>query len=214
MHIFGYKDWKHELTKYTPGEAVDFITNDLAPLFKAEGYKKKGRTWSKNMGEFSFVVSVQGNRWNSKTTGAAFELYCCIFVPSVAKVLNVNKPSKAPSVHDCIFGRILYGTSKRLPWEIFDNTDIEALKTAVATRVKAECLDVFTRVSTLEGVKELLLSDMMAMHHNYTIAMAVFCHQLGDTLHARQYFDKAINDQNRTLPYREKMAEIARRFSY
>lgn len=213
MNIFGYKGWNHKLTKYSPSEAVDFIVKDLAPLFKAEGYKKKDRTWTKDMGEFSFIVSLRGSRWNGEETGAAFAVDYGIFVPQIFKVLDHQELPKHPTSYDFIFGQVMTGKSKRMPWEIFDNTDIEALKASVVVQVKEECVDVFAKISSLEDVKARLIGGLFdGMHHHHTLALAVLCAQMGDSLHAQQYFQQAMNDQIRTPSYREKAKKLAAQY--
>src|SRR5690349_8125841 len=180
MSIFGYKGWKHKLTKYKPAEAIDFIVKDLAPVLKAEGYKKVGRTWTKDMGEFSFVISIIADRWNGEETGASFDATYNIYVPQVFEVLNTRPIPKHPKSYDCVFGQAISGFAQPIPWEIFDNTNIDALKEIVSTKVKEQCIDPFKKIETLEDVKRELLNDLFTIGHHREIGLAVLCAEMGD----------------------------------
>lgn len=212
MHIFGYKGWKHKLTKYKPAEAVDIVIRDIAPIFKAAGYKKIGRTWTKDMDGFSFIISIQASRWNGDETGAAFDAGYGIFVPQVFKALHTYEQPKNPKIHDCTFSQFISGRLQRVPWEIFDNTDLDALSKSVAVQIQEECIDAFAPIATLDDVKAQLLGDLLVGDHNGMIGLAVLCAEMGDSVNAKRYFDTAKNDQVRTPKYREWGEEIAARY--
>lgn len=212
MNIFGYKGWKHKLTKYKPAEAIDFIVKDLAPIFKAEGYKKIGRTWTKDMGEFSFVISIIANRWNGEETGASFDATYDIYVPRVFEVLNTRPMPKHPKSYDCVFGQAISEFAQPIPWEIFDNTDIDTLKKIVSTKIKEQCIDTFNDISTLEEVKTKLLNGLFTFGHHREIGLAVLCAEMGDMVNARHYFNQTINDMVRPEAYRNSCKKIAQKY--
>lgn len=212
MSIFGYKGWKHKLTKYKPAEAVEFIVKDLAPMFKAEGYKKIGRTWTKDMGEFSFVISIQACRWNGENTGASFDATYNIYVPRVFKVLNTRPLPKHPKSYDCVFGQSISGDHQPISWDIFDNTDIDALKKIVSAKIKEQCIDAFKDISTLGDVKAKLLNGIFTFGHHREIGLAVLCAEMGDMVNAKHYFNQTINDMIRPEAYRDSYKNIARKY--
>jgi hypothetical protein len=212
MHIFGYKGWNHKLTKYKPAEAIDIIVKEVAPILKSAGYKKIGRTWTKDMHKFLLIISIEGSRWNREETGAAFDVSYGIFIPQVFRALNYYVQPKHPKVYNCAFVQATSGRGSHIEWEIFDNTDMETLKASVSAQIKEECIDTFAPISTLEDIKTLLINGRLTRSYQGIVGLAVLCAEMGDMVKARKYFDDIINDHTRTPQFRDWVAKIARQY--
>jgi len=209
MHIFGYKGWNHKLTKYSPSEAINMIIKDaIKPILKTAGYKKVGRTWTKDMGDFMLIITVYGDPWNGVDIGAKFDISYNIYVPKIHTLVSGRDIPKHPSAVDCNFGQLIPGRKHGIPWEIFDNTNMAALKADVSAQLKQRCIDPFT----LEDVKAQLISNLFVKSHFHVISLASLCAEMGDIANAKRYFDGAMNDQTRPQVYRDKAEKIARHY--
>lgn len=159
---------RKRLTRTTPRAAVnEVIVNHVAPLLKAEGFRKNGTTWLKNNGEYSFVINVQSSRWNSKDTGASFTINYGIFVPSIFEKTFHNPAPSEPKEYDCTYRHSVGKKKGRdIWWEIYDYTDTEKLGREACKLIVTQPLRLFSSIKGLSDIEQILKNKKVSDDFN------------------------------------------------
>jgi len=130
----------------------EVITRGLAPHLRAEGYRKKGRTFRAKGLPGMRVVNVQASQWNWAKQ-ARFTLNLGVYFGElVAMVDEVPKPE--PLEYDCMVrSRIgsLMPSGLDHWWQIDESANLEALAADVATAYETYARSWLARMATLEG---------------------------------------------------------------
>lgn len=67
------------------------VRRSVAPLLKAEGFARRGRTWNRPRREFVDVVGIQASRWNTPLlTSCTVNLG--VFIPSIYRAVQGTEP--------------------------------------------------------------------------------------------------------------------------
>ena len=85
------------------GQALDRVAvTVLAPLLKARGFRKSGRTWRRPVTNLKSiqVINIQGSLWNSDSAGRC-ALNAGIYFPALAELLGIGRVTDTPTEPDC-----------------------------------------------------------------------------------------------------------------
>jgi len=174
------------------GRTIDLIVRDsLAPRLKAEGYKKRARTFTQESQDHVKVVNVQPSKWNQGTEGS-FTLNLGIYFPAVADAIDWFPIKTYPKEHDCTIreriGMLMPGGCDKW-WQISPKSNLE--------RIKAEVLEAWTTygnpwISQVSDMNEAKLA--LIRKKDYFQAAGIALVQ-GDKKEAAELLQKAIQER-------------------
>lgn len=145
----------------TPKNDIDKLIEDhIAPLLKMRGFKKDGRTWINDKSDFSFIVNVQADKWNSINRQAQFFVNYGIFVPSTYQKHFKMPIPKSPKEYDCIIRHRLTTPGNKETWKvakplIFKRRKHSKVGDDIEKALTTQCLDYFSKVTSLQDVSKL-----------------------------------------------------------
>jgi hypothetical protein len=105
------------------------LTNDLAKMVKVDGFKKKGMTWRRPVGDTIQIFDIQSSRFNTKGS-ESFTMNVGIFSKSVYEMTWGKVGPIYPSESDCMFRtRVSYFRNNNgdWRWDLQSETDIETV---------------------------------------------------------------------------------------
>jgi hypothetical protein len=136
-------------------KARDFINEvvklEIAPLLKANGFKKKGFNFARRVGSVTHFVNVQLSSWNS---GAAGSFYLNVGIAFDELSLYFGKqPPEFPQYDDCQFLVRIDQLNSALPkqFEVNESTDLHALASNVARSLGETFVTPLASVSSLQS---------------------------------------------------------------
>ncbi|TAH35181.1 DUF4304 domain-containing protein [Candidatus Saccharibacteria bacterium] len=207
---------KKRLYSKKTAEAINEIVSGwVAPYLKDRGYKKNGRTWSKECRDYSFIINLQTNRWDSQDNGASFVINYGVFVPYLHSVLLEDVPTpKTPKEYDCtIQRRIDNRIGANIWWNIYDSTDMDELGTEVCRQLEAQCLTYFASIGSLGDIAEQLQHSGTGSVGAYLDGAVLNAH-LNNPV-AKQLFKKEFAHADKNNPeFQSKVKKLAEKFGY
>ncbi len=72
------------------------IKDEIAPLFKENGFKKKGNNFAKTFSDFAWTVNFQSSKWNTKEE-VEFTINTGIFTDKLFGIGYREEPPKFPT---------------------------------------------------------------------------------------------------------------------
>ena len=125
------------------GKAIDQVARDgLAGILRADGFRKKGRTWRRAQHpDVVHVINVQASTSNAGSHGQC-TLNAGVYIPALAERLNTFPVTKSPSESECHLRRrpIVLAPGNIDGWISLDGADAASIATAAT-----ELRDVYER---------------------------------------------------------------------
>jgi hypothetical protein len=202
----------------SPSDLIeDILREQITPLLKKHGFRKKGRTYYRPRQNWMDVLNVQSNKWNTSGDGS-FTVNLGIFVPEVSRAVHGDDVTGDPHEYDCILReRIGFLGANGKPrlvgqdeWWKFDNaTDLTALAEKVARDIETKALNYFERYRTYADMMgDIARGESGIAAVPNAAALAVL---MGDKDKAQQLIEKAAQAEqpyaNRVRRDRARIAE-------
>ncbi|WP_175403507.1 MULTISPECIES: DUF4304 domain-containing protein [Bacillaceae] len=134
-------------------ELNQIVKETIAPLFKENGFKKKGKNFAKIFPDFAWTVNIQSSKWNTKNE-VEFLFNTGIYCDKVYTTLSEMKSPIFPlELYSMLRLRISDIKNIRENWyKISDNTDIEEIKKQVESDIVNVIIPYFEQYKTVEDI--------------------------------------------------------------
>ncbi|MEQ6353824.1 DUF4304 domain-containing protein [Lysinibacillus sp. M3] len=129
------------------------IKDDIPPLFKAKGFKKKGNHFAKIFPDFAWVVNIQISKWNSKED-VEFTFNTGIFTDKLYGPFYKEDPPKFPTEDNSVL-KIRISELKNEPetwYKIGLSSNLDAIKREVQSDLQNVVFPYFEKFQTIEDV--------------------------------------------------------------
>ncbi|MFB7142840.1 DUF4304 domain-containing protein [Gottfriedia sp. NPDC056225] len=138
-------------------ELNELIKETIAPLFKAKGFKKKGKNFAKLFPDFAWTVNIQSSKWNTKNE-VEFLFNTGIYCDKVYTTLDGLKSPIFPlELYSMLRLRISDIKNIRENWyKISDKTDIEEIKKQVESDIVNVIFPYFEQYQNVEDIINVL----------------------------------------------------------
>lgn len=129
------------------------IKDDIAPLLKAKGFKKKGNHFAKNFSEFAWTVNIQSSKWNTKDD-VEFTLNTGIFTDALfGPFYKEELPQFPTEVYSVLRLRISELKNEPDTWyKISLASDLDKVKKEVQSDIQNVIFPHFEKFQTIEDV--------------------------------------------------------------
>lgn len=167
------------------------IREELAPLLKEVGFKKKARNFHREHADRIDVINVQASRYNDASS-AKFTVNVGVYYPAIAEMSDALPVKGAPKEYDCtVHSRIgaLREDRRDFWWTIEPSSDHASIAKDLAQNVRVCCVPWLECMGNLDAVK-----DTMANKNRSFIAAAIALHQ-GNRSEAQDFLDRALKEQ-------------------
>ena len=127
-------------------EFDSIITEVIAPVFKANGFKKNGNNFYRDLGEIGQAFNVQQSQWNSKDD-KTFAFNLGLLDKEIQKKVYQREIPKFPKEYDCEI-RLRHGQlmNKGDVWyDLKKRTDLEKLKAQIGNDLEKYVLPFFDK---------------------------------------------------------------------
>lgn len=162
------------------------ISAEIAPFLKSEGFRRKGRAFHRLHGQHVDVVSIQGSKWNSGSTGE-FTVNVGVYYPAIAELYDPYRPDGLPEEYHCTLreriGVLMTGNRDKW-WKLGRFTNEEKLSHEVANAVRDFCIPWLAQMADPESVKANVPR----------FVAAVFAFADGDATEARQLLMDSLDE--------------------
>lgn len=197
-----------------PSDAINqVVALHIAPILKEKGFKKLGRTWVKDLTDYSFIINVQASRWNNSDVDAAFTINYGIYVPSIYPLLFGNQKPKSPKEYDCVLRkRVVESNKKEIWWNAYNYDDITKLGQEIELEVTNQCLGFFGKIRSLVDILSLVQPSLAEGAPWSLLAGALIYAELGNTKQADAYFKQAYQISSDNPPFQSKIEAAAKEF--
>jgi Domain of unknown function (DUF4304) len=131
----------------------ELVSTVIAPRLRGAGFKRRGLTFTRPLGGYIQVVSVQRSAFNSADT-CTFTFNTGIFVPSVVRVYFTCNPPANPIEPACILrrrGGFVAGTHD-LWFELSSAHDLNDIKAAVTMHLERDLLPYLECLTTHDAI--------------------------------------------------------------
>ncbi|MGG0174704.1 DUF4304 domain-containing protein [Gottfriedia acidiceleris] len=134
-------------------ELNHIVKETIAPLFKKNGFKKKGKNFAKIFPDFAWTVNIQSSKWNTKNE-VEFLFNTGIYCDKVYTTLSEMKSPIFPlEVNSMLRLRISDIKNIRENWyKISDKTDIEEIKKQVESDIVNVIIPYFEQYQNIEDI--------------------------------------------------------------
>ncbi len=167
------------------------IREELAPLLREVGFRKKARNFHREHADRIDVINVQASRHNDASS-AKFTVNVGVYYPAIAEMSDALPVKGAPKEYDCtVHSRIgALGEDRRdFWWTIEPSSDDASIAKDLAQNVRVYCVPWFERMGNLGAVK-----DTLASKNRSFIAAAIALYQ-GNRSEAQEFFDRALKER-------------------
>lgn len=135
---------------------IDMIVREeLAPILKETGFKKKGRNFHREHTNRIDVINVQASLYNNASS-AEFTVNVGVYYPSIAELSGALPVKGAPKEYDCtIQSRIgsVREDGRDFWWTIGPSSADSAVAKDLANNVRDYCIPWLDRMGDLDTVK-------------------------------------------------------------
>ena len=167
------------------------IREELAPLLKEVGFKKKARNFHREHADRIDVINVQASRYNDASS-AKFTVNVGVYYPAIAEMSDALPVKGAPKEYDCtVHSRLgaLREDRRDFWWTIEPSSEDAYIAKDLAHNVRVYCVPWLERMGNLDAVK-----DTMASKNRSFIAAVIALHQ-GNRSEAQDLFERALKEQ-------------------
>lgn len=129
------------------------IKDDITPLFKAKGFKKKGNNFVKIFSDFAWTVNIQSSKWNTKED-VEFTFNTGIFTDKLFGPFYKESPPKFPTEVNSVL-RLRISELKDEPgtwYKIGLSSDLDEVKREVQSDLQNVIFPHFDKFQTIEDV--------------------------------------------------------------
>jgi hypothetical protein len=129
------------------------IEDDITPLFKAKGFKKKGNNFAKIFFDFAWTVNIQSSKRNTKED-VEFTFNTGIFTNKLFGPFYKEEPPKFPTEVNSVL-RLCISELKNEPdtwYKIGHSSDLDEVKREVQSDIKNVIFPHFEKFQTIEDV--------------------------------------------------------------
>lgn len=150
--------------RQTPQQAIDdFIIQYLKVFLKQEGFVKYGRTWAKVGANFSFILSIQADKWNSADSIPQCFVNYGVFVPSLYESVFRMPVPKRPMEYDCILRKRLLNKNGEEFWKVYPGkrkplfgTKYNNTAEEIIEAIKTQSFKLFHEIESIDDVRKRL----------------------------------------------------------
>jgi hypothetical protein len=170
----------------------DVIKSSISPVFRTEGFAKKGRTWNRRQHDLVQAVDVQEARYGDERN-TSFTLNLGICAPKAYSICWGRTSPALVKVHDCQLikrvGELLSLSTKGAIdywWKL--GIDAGPMGDEVAAVIKGRVLPYMSSINSLESLRrELGHQTSFRRHEVWTfIHLTIITAMLGDVNAAQQ----------------------------
>jgi len=170
-------------------EKIDHVAKlGLTDLLKANGFKKAGRRWSKQVEEDWFLVGLQASTSNYGSTGK-FVVNIGVYNTELEKIIKRfhyregKIPNAEGSTSQCRLGELAYGRGHW--WEIDQDTDLQNLSNDIVEKMTLLGLPWLEKNNDLQALADRVKNELGV----YTIALQLV---LGKRQEAANQFQRLL----------------------
>ncbi|MGE8204689.1 DUF4304 domain-containing protein [Heyndrickxia sp. NPDC080065] len=142
------------------------IKEDIAPLFKAKGFKKKGKNFAKIFPDFAWTVNLQSSKWNTKEE-VEFTFNTGIFTDKLFGTFYLEKPPQFPTeVYSVLRLRINELKNEPDNWyKISISTNLDEVKRKIQNDIQNVIFQHLEKLQTIEDViKEMVRKEELGFY--------------------------------------------------
>jgi hypothetical protein len=135
----------------------EIIKTLMQPIFKSNGFKKTGRNWYKDLGEFGWCFNIQSSLYNSQDE-IGFTFNTGIFVEKSYKLVNNGSLPKFPKEYECVIRKRI-GTIKKkndIWYQLNGETNIDDLKFIIQNDIEGYIIPYFNTFISIENIVDTL----------------------------------------------------------
>ncbi|GKU84156.1 DUF4304 domain-containing protein [Niallia sp. NCCP-28] len=150
------------------------IKDEIAPLFKAKGFKKKGNNFAKMFSDFAWTVNIQSSKWNTKEE-VEFTFNTGIFTDKIFGPYYQTEPPKFPTeIHSVLRFHISELKNEPHTWYRIDlSSDLDEVKREVRSDIQKVIFPYFEKFQTINEVMQEMKredeQDLYGSNHFLTI---------------------------------------------
>lgn len=164
------------------------IKETIAPLFKAEGFKKQGNNFAKACSDFSATVNIQSSKWNTKDE-VEFFFNTGIYIEKLFGTVHLYpKPSFPMEINSVLRIRGTELTKNDRWYRLTIDTDVEQLKRMITKDITEYILPHFRQFESINDVIRVMEKDDDSTHH----LTVLYC-LIGDMEKAQQRMARVFN---------------------
>ena len=129
------------------------IKDDITPLFKAKGFRKKGNNFAKNFSDFAWTVNIQSSKWNTKEA-VEFTFNTGIFTDKLFGPFYKEEPPKFSTEVNSVL-RLRISELKNEPdnwYKIGLSSDLDEVKKEVQSDIQNVIFPYFEKFQTIKDV--------------------------------------------------------------
>jgi hypothetical protein len=137
----------------------------IQPTLKSNGFKKTGRNWYKDLGEFGWCFNIQSSLYNSQDE-VKFTFNTGIFVEKSYKLIYNGSLPKFPKEYECVI-RQRIGTIKKKNdiWYYLNNeTNIGDLIKSIQNDIEEYIIPYFNKFISIENIVDSIKGTHYSIH--------------------------------------------------
>ncbi|MTH53834.1 DUF4304 domain-containing protein [Bacillus mangrovi] len=185
------------------------IKDDLAPLFKAEGFKKKGNHFAKSFSDFAWTVTIQSSRWNNKED-VEFTINTGIFTDKLFGPFYKEDPPKFPTeVYSLL--RLRVSELKKIPdtwYKINLSNDADQVRREVKSDIQNVIFPHFEKFHTIQDVIQEMKNKEEQGWYECPHFLTILYKSYGYTQEAEERMRK-VHAESELEPQKEFTEELA-----
>lgn len=189
---------KAYLHNNSQSDVVNEVARRITPFLITEGYKKRGRNWSKQEEGYSTVINLQANKWYRRGDEVRFAINYGIFVPSTYEATFLMPIPKHPTEGSTIISKRLTNTEYADHWwAIRSQRDMERTSKQVCEWLEQVVLSYFAQIHSLADIANILSEMPNPLHLR---SAAIIWADLGDKKRARELFQQTFDKAAKSKP--------------
>ncbi|UPO90103.1 DUF4304 domain-containing protein [Niallia sp. Man26] len=181
------------------------IKDEIAPLFKENGFKKKGNNFAKTFSDFAWTVNIQSSKWNTKEE-VEFTINTGIFTDKLFGIGYREKPPKFPTeINSVLRHRISKLKNEQDYWyKINLSSDLEKVKQEVSSDIESLVFPYFEKFQTIEDVMQEMKREESQDSYS-DLELTILYQVYGYYKEAQERIIKAYNESS----YKSYIREVA-----
>ncbi len=170
------------------------IKNEIAPLFKEDGFKKKGNNFAKLFSDFAWTVNIQSSKWNTKEE-VEFTINTGIFTDKLYGIGYRKEPPKFPTeINSVLRHRISELKNEQHYWyKINLSSDLEKVKDEVRSDIENFIFPYFKKFQTIEDVMQEMKREEAEDFYGSDFDLTILYQVYGFNKEAQERMMKAYN---------------------